>query len=109
MVDGLFDVSDRVFVNSDPAQALLVTSLQVVACDSATSVYTWFVPFYHHGGLGDGVHLRSMRLPRSYYRNLKKHIKKIQMTTSVTMLKNFDFENPIFFMKAKFWRNEYQG
>lgn len=68
MVDGCFDVSDGLLVNSDPSQALLVTSLQVIASDSASSVYTWFVPLHDHGGLSDDVNLRSVRLPRCHYR-----------------------------------------
>lgn len=78
MVDGCFNVGDRFLVNSDPAQALLVSSLQVIPGDSAASINTWFVPLHDHGGLGDDVNLRSVRLPRGHYKRWDKCIKKIQ-------------------------------
>ncbi|KAF3843852.1 hypothetical protein F7725_002701 [Dissostichus mawsoni] len=72
VVHHLLDVCDRLFVNPDPAQALLVTPLQVVSGHQAAAVHPRFVPLHQHGGLGDGVHLGSMRLPRSHWKKVEK-------------------------------------
>lgn len=67
MVNSCFNVGDRFLVHSDPTQALLVSSLQVIPSDSAATINTWLVPLHDHGGLGYDVNFRSVSLPRSYY------------------------------------------